>query len=578
MKMGCNCHEDILVNQQYGKWNAICATHNGTAYVFYQNQAKMFPEQLDDWIKAIKNAYFNNILSPIRLDIDITSHCSNDCIMCFSKKLNSKLNSTLLLNKLKLIFDDFKNLGGKSIRLTGGGDPLNHPKIIEIIKYLANLKLKITIETNGDLLQGDIIKTIANYVHHLRISVDAVDDNSRYQVHKPHDKEYSYESLIKKIKAVRTEAIKIDREKKLFIGATFIMLPENYQGINKFMHDMYDAGVNWIAIRKNIYRKTYDEHPEIIPFVEKQINLFKHSIKDKKDFTIEKQYGVSFQPKDDFSCCWISQLRFIVLADSSLQLCCLARNGIMPKAKIGRLNDKSKSITILLKNNNCIRDFQASVPEDCQFCIDKENNISLANIITLLKQNADFNFTKAHVYLSDEKSNNNVSVDANKIMQIPLNNEQYDRYKLGEIIDIVYTNKRFGVVVVIMQDGKYLLVKQNKDPYKNHWGPVHGKIEPGETEEEAVIREANEELGLVVTPVKKIGVSDADYGVDKLHWWIARANNKDVYKIDEKEIAEYKYFSSDDLSSLQLFPTTKKMFLTNILPANSDASPEEWPV
>lgn len=575
--MGLNCHENTLVNKQYGKWNAICATCGGDAYIFYQNHAKMFPEQLNDWIEAIKNAYFKQTLSPVRLDIDITSHCSNDCVMCFSKKLNSELNSMLSLDKLKLIFDDFKSLGGKSVRLTGGGDPLNHPNIVEIIKYLANLKLKITIETNGDLLQDDIIKAIANYVHHLRISVDAVDDNSRYQVHKPNDKTHGYESLIKKIKMVHAEAAKLGREQKLFIGATFIMLPENYQGISKFMHNMHDAGVNWIAIRKNIYRKVYDEHPKIIPFVEKQIDVFKHSIKGKKDFTIEKQYGVSFKPKDDFNCCWISQLRFIVLADSSLQLCCLARNEVVPKAKIGILNNKSRSIANLLKNNDRIQDFQKNVPDNCQFCIDKENNIGFANIVALLEQNADFNFTKAHVYLADEKSNDTF-MDDNKIMHLPLTNKQHDYYTQGKIVDVTnaFNKRRAGVVVVIIQDGKYLLVKQNKNPYKDHWAPIHGKIEQGETEEAAVIREAHEELGLTVTPIKKIDVSNADYDVDELHWWVAEKNDsQNEYKPDKQEIAEYKYFSPDNLLALQLFPTTKEMFLSSILPAYSNASPEK---
>lgn len=53
-----DCHENTLVNQQYGKWDAICATHETKTFVFYQNQSKMFPEQLDDWINSIKNAYF----------------------------------------------------------------------------------------------------------------------------------------------------------------------------------------------------------------------------------------------------------------------------------------------------------------------------------------------------------------------------------------------------------------------------------------------------------------------------------------------------------------------------------------
>ncbi len=53
------------------------------------------------------------------------------------------------------------------------------------------------------------------------------------------------------------------------------------------------------------------------------------------------------------------------------------------------------------------------------------------------------------------------------------------------------------VAAIIVQDGKFLLVGHDGGPAE-YWTPG-GKVEEGETEIEAIIREVREETGLVVT-------------------------------------------------------------------------------
>jgi len=51
--------------------------------------------------------------------------------------------------------------------------------------------------------------------------------------------------------------------------------------------------------------------------------------------------------------------------------------------------------------------------------------------------------------------------------------------------------------------GKVLLIKRTKDPWKNLWGFPGGHVNKNETPRQAVIREVREETGLAVTPGKK---------------------------------------------------------------------------
>lgn len=116
-----------------------------------------------------------------------------------------------------------------------------------------------------------------------------------------------------------------------------------------------------------------------------------------------------------------------------------------------------------------------------------------------------------------------------------------------------------GVVVLIKAKGKYLMIKQGKEPFRGMWGPVHGGMEPGETEEEAVTRETLEEVGLKVRPIRRVATTPADYKVKDLHWWVAECESGTI-KIDKSEISDFGYFSLGEISELQLLPQAKAFF------------------
>lgn len=53
--------------------------------------------------------------------------------------------------------------------------------------------------------------------------------------------------------------------------------------------------------------------------------------------------------------------------------------------------------------------------------------------------------------------------------------------------------------------GRLLLVKRGHEPGKGLWSIPGGRVEPGETDEQAVIREVCEETGLAVRPGRLVG-------------------------------------------------------------------------
>lgn len=67
-----------------------------------------------------------------------------------------------------------------------------------------------------------------------------------------------------------------------------------------------------------------------------------------------------------------------------------------------------------------------------------------------------------------------------------------------------YTGKT-ATAIIPYPDNKILLIKRNTRPFVGYWALPGGRMDPGETIEQTVIREVKEETGLIVTIVSRIG-------------------------------------------------------------------------
>jgi 8-oxo-dGTP diphosphatase len=65
-----------------------------------------------------------------------------------------------------------------------------------------------------------------------------------------------------------------------------------------------------------------------------------------------------------------------------------------------------------------------------------------------------------------------------------------------------------GVGGVVLIEGRVVLVRRGKEPFRGRWVIPGGTVELGETLQEALVREMQEETGLVVRPREVVLVFD----------------------------------------------------------------------
>jgi MoaA/NifB/PqqE/SkfB family radical SAM enzyme len=112
---------------------------------------------------------------PVHAEIDITDRCNVACYFCNQQDVRTK--DQISLAHLKRLVDELAEGGLRSIRMSGGGDPLFHREILEFLDHLHARGVVIdNLTTNGALLTAPIAeRLVAHGAREVIFSLNAVD-------------------------------------------------------------------------------------------------------------------------------------------------------------------------------------------------------------------------------------------------------------------------------------------------------------------------------------------------------------------------------------------------------------------
>ncbi len=122
--------------------------------------------------------------------------------------------------------------------------------------------------------------------------------------------------------------------------------------------------------------------------------------------------------------------------------------------------------------------------------------------------------------------------------------EEYARYACASCGAVHYLNPKVSAGVIVVSDGRLLLVRRAIEPYAGQWNLPAGYVEYEESCEEAAIREAREEAGVDV----------ALRGLHGVYSCVDDPRARYVLVIYRADIVSGELAGGDDVDEARLFP------------------------
>lgn len=109
---------------------------------------------------------------------------------------------------------------------------------------------------------------------------------------------------------------------------------------------------------------------------------------------------------------------------------------------------------------------------------------------------------------------------------------------------------RRGAVAVVVQGGRFLVIRRSRhvEAPRTYCFPG-GAIEPGESEEEALVREIREELGANLRPLRRIWRSVTPWDV-ALAWWQSELDEVPPVAANPQEVESVHWLTPDEMAGL----------------------------
>jgi radical SAM protein with 4Fe4S-binding SPASM domain len=174
------------------------------------------------------------IPAPVRVVLEPTNLCNHNCIFCFYSNFRDTNKVYLSSEKLFELAKDFKKLGVKSVSLVGGGEPMIHPAIYDLIRWFHENKILISITTNGSSCKDSEIDTIVRASTYIRVSLNAASVQTHNIINAP--KSSQFERIINNIEKLRKHRDKIGAN--MLIGIKNAIFDKNFHEIE----EMVDLG------------------------------------------------------------------------------------------------------------------------------------------------------------------------------------------------------------------------------------------------------------------------------------------------------------------------------------------------
>lgn len=304
--------------------------------------------------------------------LHITEACEHHCDFCYASYGLGQFGHAEF-NDVKKIVSYAARAGVKNISLVGG-DPVLHPQIAEILRYIATAtKMNVILMTNTARFPNNTIEELAPFIDIVMVTIHG--DNFLQ-----HDAvtaiDGSYENLINACKEFQSYSVPIE--------VAYNITPYTYESVFSSLEVLVKRGINVnryvlqrIAPIMDADGNILKSNEEYIPN-KRQVNVALSQI-----MAIKKKYNIPVELVDPFPLCIVDgKYRQLVtpckcgLTDISINgKGDVSRCGADPNYQLGNvlLSQSDNPILELWKNSPILSRFREKkyLPDNCQKCKEK---------------------------------------------------------------------------------------------------------------------------------------------------------------------------------------------------------------
>lgn len=131
------------------------------------------------------------LTGPVVVSVDLTRKCSTDCVMCWywSPLLKERPSAEWACQQIGYdtfmkLLEDFKKLNVKRLIFGGQGDPLLHPRLMDIVEATKKAGIGTAVITGGNYFNAEKLKKLVELgTDHIDVSVQAATPETYKRVH-----------------------------------------------------------------------------------------------------------------------------------------------------------------------------------------------------------------------------------------------------------------------------------------------------------------------------------------------------------------------------------------------------------
>ncbi|MFC1594657.1 radical SAM/SPASM domain-containing protein [Candidatus Omnitrophota bacterium] len=274
----------------------------------------------------------NVFVGPRTIQFFVSARCLEQCPWCgvksiFIKKKKQQDTRFIDFSLTKKLIDDVSRLGTAQIKLFGEGEPLLHPDIIEMARYIRKAAMECAISTSGTPLDNDLAKHLARIGVHFGIGLHAGKASTWTKIFSSHS-EKDFKKLcdiIAMINHTRGSSVTVD----------FVISNINHLEIVDFLKLAIQTGcyaVNYVPLTTfdgTEFLKVNNKQAKIVKdqISEAQAIAKNHRIKTNLDSTYLVSFSdehASFSTEDIYRRmpCYIGWSRAYIAIDGKVYPCC----------------------------------------------------------------------------------------------------------------------------------------------------------------------------------------------------------------------------------------------------------------